>query len=30
MRPVSAMRLFQASQQASTIARVPGNSRPDR
>jgi len=30
MRPVSAMRLFQASQQASTMAPVPGNSRPDR
>ena len=30
MRPVSAMSLFQASQQASTMARVPLNRRPDR
>lgn len=30
MRPVSAMRLLQAAQQASTMARVPLNSHPDR
>jgi hypothetical protein len=30
MRPASAMRLFQAAQQASTMARVPANRRPER